>query len=401
MFSSIDTPRFLAVDLYCGAGGTTRGLIDAGGYVIAGVDKDPGCKETYETNNENASIDRQSPLYLCYDMFPQTPDYPEGQHHIVGDALELLIAKYRRLLPDVPLLFAVCAPCQAFTKFIQRNLTDSRSDDRERDRHLISQSLPLIQRFEPDVVITENVAGIRRGRHAPVWKSFKDELQGMGYSIDEGVVCASQFGVPQRRRRSVLLAAKLPLEVGFPSESDQAGTKTVRDAIGHLEPLNPGGMSGDDPNHKCRGVSELNQRRLKSVEPGGSNRGFADTDYGDLTLPCHRRMESRGNRGFMDAYTRLHPDQPAPTITTRFCSISNGRFGHYDPEQPRGLSLREGAILQGFPESYTFLGTSMEANARMIGNAVPPPLAESFADWSISNWEQHRHSLHSQGEVLP
>ena len=399
MNPSTNTPRFLAVDFYCGAGGTTRGLIDAGGYVIAGVDKDRGCQETYETNNKNMTVDQLSPLYLCYDMFPRMHDYPDGQHHLIGDALELRISKYRRVMPEVPLLFTVCAPCQAFTKFVQRNLTDSRSHGRERDRQLISQSLPLIQRFKPDLVITENVAGIRRGRHARVWKSFQDELQGLRYSVSEGVVCASMFGVPQRRRRSVLLAARQPFEIEFPPESDQVDMRTVQEAIGHLQPLPPGGASGTDPNHKCRGVSELNQRRLASVEPGGSNRGFADTEYGDLTLPCHRRMESRGKRGFVDAYTRMHPHQLSPTITTRFCSISNGRFGHYDPVQPRGLSLREGALLQGFPECYMFHGSSMDANARMIGNAVPPPLARFFADWSVSSWERDRYNLHSQREV--
>ena len=399
MNPSTNTPRFLAVDFYCGAGGTTRGLIDAGGYVIAGVDKDGGCQETYETNNQNTTIDQLGPLYLRYDMFPRTHDYPQGQHHLIGDALELRISKYRRAMPEVPLLFTVCAPCQAFTKFVQRNLTDSRSHGRERDRLLISQSLPLIQRFEPDLVMTENVSGIRRGRHAKVWGSFKVELQGLGYSISEEVVCASRFGVPQRRRRSVLLASRQPFEVGFPPNSDQADTKTVREAIGHLQPLPPGGASATDPNHKCRGVSELNQRRLMSVEPGGSNRGFENTDYGDLTLPCHRRMESRGKRGFVDAYTRMHPDQLSPTITTRFCSISNGRFGHYDPAQPRGLSLREGALLQGFPEHYEFRGSSMEVNARMIGNAVPPPLARFFASWSVAGWSLDRSSLDSLQET--
>lgn len=402
MTSPIDTPKFLAVDLYCGAGGTTRGLIDAGGYVIAGVDKDDGCRETYESNNRNTTIDQRSPTYLCYDMFPRTQDYPEGQHHIIGDALEVRINQYRRLVPDVPLLFTVCAPCQAFTKFVQRNLTDSRSRGRERDRQLVSQSLPLIQRFEPNIVMTENVAGIRRGRHARVWKSFKDQLRELGYSITEGVVCASKFGVPQRRRRSVLLASRQSFEFEFPTSLDQEYV-TVSGAIGHLHSLPPGGVSDIDPNHRCRGVSELNQRRLLSVEPGGSNRGFADTTYGDLTLPCHRRMESNGNRGFADVYTRMHPNQPAPTITTRFSSISNGRFGHYDPAQPRGLSLREGAILQGFPESYMFRGPSMEVNARMIGNAVPPPLARYFADWLVEDWKRQRGrpDLHEHRESRP
>ena len=148
---------------------------------------------------------------------------------------------------------------------------------------------------------------------------------------------------------------------------------------------------GDHPsiaNHECRNLTEINRQRLMSVDPGQSNFGFAETPFGDLSLPCHRRLASKGKRGFGDVYTRMNPDRPSPTITTRFHSVSNGRFGHYDVEQVRGLSLREGAALQSFNESYTFYGDGMDAIARMIGNAVPPKLSSYMAKWLLDLWEE-------------
>ena len=120
------------------------------------------------------------------------------------------------------------------------------------------------------------------------------------------------------------------------------------------------------------------------MAPGEPNFGFAD----DLALPCHRRLDVKGKRGFGDVYTRVHPDRPAPTITTRFHSVSNGRFGHY--EQDRGLSLHEGALLQSFPPGYEFHAEGMDTAARMIGNAVPPKLAECLARHLYDAWREEQ-----------
>src|SRR5262245_24941742 len=105
-------PRFLAVDFFCGAGGTTRGLIDAGGYVIAGIDKDPRCRKTFEENNINETIDRAVPRYLGLDVFPRSPSYPHGQQRKLFQALDFWLHHYRRKARNTPLLFAICAPCQ-------------------------------------------------------------------------------------------------------------------------------------------------------------------------------------------------------------------------------------------------------------------------------------------------
>ena len=118
VLNALDIPQFLAVDFYCGAGGTTRGLLDAGGYVIADIDKDAGCHDTYVLNNTNEKLDGDAPAFLALDMFPFSDDYPQGQQHEVLQKLEWLIPKYRSEAPGVPLMFAICAPCQSFTKFV-------------------------------------------------------------------------------------------------------------------------------------------------------------------------------------------------------------------------------------------------------------------------------------------
>ena len=390
--NALDMPKFLAVDFYCGAGGTTRGLLDAGGYVIAGIDKDEGCHDTYVLNNPNETLDGDDPAFLALDMFPFTDDYPQGQQHEAWQKLEWLIPMYRAEAPDVPLLFAICAPCQAFTKFVQRRMTTDRAEGRERDQNLLEQTIPFITQFQPEMVISENVASIKTGKLSHVWSEFQGKLRTLGYAVGEGSVCASRFGVPQYRRRSVLIAYKSErivdsvLNPMVPHHDPDARQSSASEAIGHLPPLEAGAERAGTANHVCRNLTEVNRHRLMSVEPGEPNFGFAETPFGDLSLPCHHRLADKGKRGFGDVYTRIHPDRPAPTITTRFHSVSNGRFGHY--EQVRGLSLREGAALQSFPDDYEFYGEGMDGIARMIGNAVPPKLSEYMADWLVRLWQE-------------
>ena len=387
-----DIPDFLAVDFYCGAGGTTRGLIDAGGYVIAGIDKDPACRETYQRNNRNRFLDRAEPEFLQKDMLPRSPGYPDGEQEEILDALQELTARRQSQCDNAPLLFAVCAPCQSFTKFVQPNMTAERIAGRERDRNLLAQAVVFIREFGPDMVLSENVAGVERGAHGAVWKNFQNELRDLGYRVGAAEVNASRFAIPQRRRRAIIIAAKTPrpertgMNLPVPAGSD-AKPPTVKETIGKLPPLPAGGRDDRIPNHQSRNLSDLNRRRLQAVAPGQPNFGFND----ELALPCHRRLDRKGKRGFGDVYTRVHPDRPAPTITTRFHSVSNGRFGHYDEKQARGLSLREGALLQSFPQDYEFLADGMDAVARMIGNAVPPVLARRMAEHLYSEW-RNEHS---------
>lgn len=393
MLNFTDFPEFLAVDFYCGAGGTTRGLLDAGGYVIAGIDKDEGCRATYQRNNRNITLDGIEPAFLDLDMFPASSDYPQGQQFQVWDRLVELIPHYRDMAPGAPLLFAICAPCQSFTKFVQRRMTADRAYSRDRDRNLLTQTIGFIEQFQPEMIISENVASIGRKQYQKIWADFEQQVGNLGYRTGKGGVCASRFGIPQYRRRSILIAIRkerdsnLDFNLPIPNHDSDARTSlSVEEAIGHLPVIQAGEKCVSVPNHVCRNLTEVNRLRLQSVKPGEPNFGFAESPFGDLSLPCHRRLDTKGKRGFGDVYTRVHPGRPAPTITTRFHSISNGRFGHYDEAQVRGLSLHEGAILQSFPDNYEFYGDGMDTIAKMIGNAVPPKLSAYMAKWLLGLW---------------
>lgn len=385
-------PEFLAVDFYCGAGGTTRGLLDAGGYVVAGIDNDGECQETYQHNNTNWSLDAAAPVFLEKDMFPSSADYPNGQQDEAIATLGELIPRYREMAKSVPLMFAICAPCQSFNKFVQRRLTEDRISDRDREQDLLAQTLGFIERFQPELIVSENVATIRRGQYRQIWESFQFELRGLGYAVGEGTVCASRFGVAQHRRRSIMLAYRGAqgsislFDLPIPYRDPEAPQLSAVDALQHLPSLQAGESCNEISNHTCRNLTEINRLRLKSVKPGEPNFAFAESEFGDISLPCHRRLKDKGKLGFGDVYTRMHPNRPSPTITTRFHSISNGRFGHYDVRQVRGLSLREGAALQSFGDDYRFFGSGMDTIAKMIGNAVPPKLSAFMAKWVLGLW---------------
>jgi DNA (cytosine-5)-methyltransferase 1 len=392
-------PRFLAVDFFCGAGGTTRGLIDAGGYVIAGIDKDARCQETYVENNINATVDRLPARFLNFDIFPRKPDYPEGQQRQLFKALEDLIAYYRDKVPGVPLLFAICAPCQPFTRLSRKAMSDARVEKRARDMNLLREACRFVRKFQPDLVLSENVAGIGDPKYGGIWEDFQHKLDLLDYVTGSKVVCTSRFGIPQYRKRSILMAVQrsvvrperfadlMGTELMVPEADPNAPLLSVADAIGHLPPIGAGAAHETLPNHRTRGLSELNFKRLSAAKPGESNAYMAETKHGDLSLGCHQRVNRKFNtRCFSDVYTRMHPDRPSPTITTKCHSISNGRFGHHDVTQVRGLSLLEAAILQSFPEDYLFYPRDeVEPVARMIGNAVPPKLARFFAGYLVNS----------------
>lgn len=391
-------PRFLAVDFFCGAGGTTRGLLDAGGYVIAGIDKETRCKETYVENNSNGRLDGAKPQYLEYDIFPKTAVYPQGQQAELTSTLDSLITRYRTS-PSIPLLFAICAPCQPFTTLARKELSETRKEKRERDSNLLSEAAKFVDRYRPEMVLSENVAGIGDPRYGGIWTEFQTELVRLGYHVGARQVCASNFGIAQKRKRSILLAVRSDLigdgrqspddaaqALVVPEFDPAAVPMSVERAIGHFPALGAGEAHPDIPNHRTRSLSPLNLKRLAAAKPGESNLYLEATEYGDLSLDCHRRVNARlADRCFTDVYTRMRPDRPSPTITTRSHSISNGRFGHYDQAQLRGISLREAAALQSFRDDYVFYPTNMiEPISRMIGNAVPPKLARFFGDYLAS-----------------
>jgi DNA (cytosine-5)-methyltransferase 1 len=384
------------VDFFCGAGGTTRGLIDAGGYVVAGVDKVSDCKKTYEANNLN--VDNTNARFLTRDVFAKTEDYQDGELEELCEELQDVLGPVQKQYPGVPTLFAICAPCQPFTNIARNKLTDERAEGRAKDRDLLNQTIDYIDRFSPELILAENVQGIQNPKYGGQWERFSDALEQRGYIVGSTLADTSKFGVPQMRKRSIMLAVHKSIYNGahsvleedkerlfIPSNDGSGIIKTAWDAISHFPPLEAGGSDASIPNHSCSNLSKENMKRLSMLEPGQSNLIFMGTD---LELACHARLRSKGaenKTGFSDSYTRMAKDRPAPTITTKCFSFTNGRYGH--PEQMRAISVREAAAIQTFPDDYKFYANSIQKTAKMVGNAVPPKLAEFFGRFLMETVE--------------
>ncbi|MEY8840999.1 DNA cytosine methyltransferase, partial [Cribrihabitans sp. XS_ASV171] len=258
-----------------------------------------------------------------------------------------------------------CAPCQPFSSYKQRYEEDPQWA-------LVPRFGEIAAECRPDYVSMENVPRLLEYKDGAIFETFKSLLEAEGYGVWYSVVNAADYGVPQSRRRLVLVAAK---NGGLaPPETWTSSAVTVKEAIGHLPPLAAGEISDTDPLHRSSSLSEKNVQRIRASRPGGSWKDWPD----ELVAACHKKSTGRT---YPSVYGRMSWDTPSPTITTQSYGFGNGRFGH--PEQDRAISLREAAILQSFPEDYKFLPPdrkiSMKEVGRWIGNAVPVKLAESIA----------------------
>jgi DNA (cytosine-5)-methyltransferase 1 len=330
------------VDLFCGVGGLTHGLRRAGINITAGIDIDPACAYPYEVNNKARFLE--------------------------WDVAELDPERLQSLFPQRGLkLLAGCAPCQPFSTYSR----SGRGRQNESKWPLLLSFGRLVQALQPDLVTMENVPQILDHE---VFQGFLQSLK--GYSTWWSTVECSSLGVPQTRKRLVLLASKLgnaDLDVGMAAQ--EGGSRSVRDTIGLLPPIEAGGTFADDPLHTAPTLSALNMRRIQASHPGGSWRDWPV----DLQAACHRRSTGAT---YPSVYGRMSWDQPAPTITTQCFGYGNGRFGH--PEQDRAISLREAAMLQTFPRDYAFTPPSSKVRfnrlGRLIGNAVPVRLGEVIGE---------------------
>lgn len=348
-----------AIDLFCGAGGVTRGLLDAGIDVVAGFDIDISLKKVYEENNI-----RKNGLKVQY--------FDKKVESITKkDIYNLIGSKTVRKTNKEKFLLAGCAPCQPFSL-----KNKNRYNKQDHRRTLITYFADLVKETKPDFVFMENVAGLQNLEPDNL-KYFTDILDDEGFSWKTKIVNALHYGVPQNRKRFVLLASK-ENEVEIPDgeyDGISKSYKTVGDVIQDLPPLSAGKEYLDIPNHKCANLSDLNKIRLKATPKNGGSR----TSWRkNLWLKCHQDEKGNPKQGHGDVYGRMSWEKPAPTLTTKFNSITTGRYAH--PEQNRAISLREGALLQSFPENYIFYG-NMQAVARQIGNAVPPKMAEAFGKY--------------------
>jgi DNA (cytosine-5)-methyltransferase 1 len=328
------------VDLFCGAGGLTHGFILEGLAVVAGIDLDPTCRFPYEANNQTRFVEH--------------------------DIRKVTAAELKALLGNTELkVLAGCAPCQPFSTYAQRYELDGK-DGKWR---LLYEFARLAKGAKPDVITMENVPTVAKHE---VFHDFVDTLERLGYNVWFDVVDSSSYGVPQMRRRMVLLAS-LHGDITM-VEPTHLKPKTVRQAIGRLRPLRAGEAAPGDKLHVTSMLSEKNLQRIRVSKPGGTWRDWPD----HLIADCHR---AESGRTYPGVYGRMEWNKPAPTMTTQCYGFGNGRFGH--PEQDRAISLREAAILQSFPRNYAFVPDDGEVSfkvlGRLIGNAVPVDLGRAIA----------------------
>ena len=338
----------VAIDLFCGAGGLSYGMKQAGIVISVGIDIDPACRHPFEANVRAKFYEKDltelSPMFVA-SLFPE-------------DSIRVL---------------AGCAPCQPFSAYTK-------------GRHIPKHQWQLLHEFGdvvessyPEIVTMENVP--RLTKH-PVFEHFLAVLDGAGYRYNYEVVRCAEYGVPQSRGRLVLLASRLGDIHLLPPNCAYSEFVTVEETIRHLGELKAGNTSSSDPLHKSSGLSPRNLQRIRESRPGGT---WRDWDKG-LQAPCHTRETGRT---YPSVYGRMRWDQPAPTITTQFHGYGNGRFGH--PTQDRAISLREGALLQTFPEDYSFVPEGEVVHispvARLIGNAVPVKLGEAIGRSIVAHVE--------------
>lgn len=344
----------IAVDFFCGCGGMTAGLIKAGIEVRLGLDMDSLCRDTYEQNN-------------CVPF--ETADIREISKNRIRDAIG---TRKKR-----PLLFAGCAPCQPFSKVRKSGFK------KHPDVDLLSHFLKFVLAFRPHFVLCENVPQMFNGKNGNhVAMSFLKSLRSAGYVTDMAVVNAADFGVPQNRRRLVVMASRVCGIVKIPVGPTKGIPQSVREAIEDLPPLAAGERYNTVPNHWASNLSAMNLARIRSVPKDG---GDLRTLPVELRPPSRRDFSKYGHGGFFDVYGRMKWSEPAPTLTTRCISYSNGRYGH--PEQDRAISVREAARLQSFDDSYVFHTSVINDAAKMIGNAVPVNMAFHLAKGLLTGSE--------------
>lgn len=329
-------------DFFSGCGGTSAGLRKAGLNPVLAVDFDASALETFAHN------------------FPNAVPILSDIRRLGTSDIEHLFDRNRKK----PVLICACAPCQPFSKQNrQKKPLDTRVS-------LLSHLSRFVNRFRPELLLVENVPGLkgRAGDPDSPLAELIAMLKELGYEYDTQIVFAHDYGVPQSRRRLIVVASLLgPIKV--PQATHGKGRephRTVKDAIGWLPPLEAGCSDTSLPNHQAANLVAINIERIRASRPGGNWSDWPE----HLRLACHSKVD-----GYSDVYGRLEWDRPAPALTTRCTSYSNGRYGH--PEQDRAISAREAACLQTFDIDFEFIGNKVSV-AKQIGNAVPVRLAEAI-----------------------
>lgn len=343
---------FEVVDLFCGIGGLSYGLKCKGMKILAGYDLDWTCKYAYETNTGGSFNYRDVKT-------------------IKGEEISELYSKKDNIIR----VLAGCAPCQPFSSYAFKN------KDKDKEKYdLLYEFGRLVEEVKPDIVTMENVTQIVNFKLKPVLQDFIDKLHSLGYKVDVQKVYCPDYGIPQTRKRLVLLASRYGEIELIPKTHTKDNYKTVKDVIGNLPPLLSGETDSIDPLHRCIALTPINMRRIQATPYGGSWHNWPE----DLILDCHKK---KGGKTYGSVYGRMEWDKPAPTMTTQCTGLGNGRFGH--PIQNRAISVREAALIQTFPQTYKFFpderDVSITVASRYIGNAVPPKLGEVIAQSIIAH----------------
>ena len=333
-----------AIDLFCGLGGLSLGLKRAGIDVLSGIDVDNRCEKYYRE-------------------LVGAPFLQQDIRDVSSNAIASIFQDHRfRVL-------LACAPCQPFSGY------STRTQSRDLRWDLLTDVARIIRESRPDVVSVENVD---RLQHMEVWQNFLSHLAKAGYSTSWKVLDCADYGVPQHRNRLVMLASRFG-QIELPPVRTRNAFVSVRQAIGHLDAIPNGATNPTDPMHVARSLTAVNLSRIKHSRPAGTWRDWPN----ELRVACHTRTTGRT---YPSVYGRMAWEAPSPTITTQFYGYGNGRFGH--PDQDRALSLREGLLLQTFPETLQMISKDGQPNfnlvGRLIGNAVPPALGQAIGE-TIAN----------------
>jgi DNA (cytosine-5)-methyltransferase 1 len=352
------------IDLFCGIGGLSYGFVKEAFDVVAGIDNEASCKYIYEENNH--------------------------AKFIAKDIRDVSSNEIQTLFNNAEIRILVgCAPCQPFSSYAFKSPDHSEEDAKKSKWGLLYEFARLIKDTMPEIISMENVPGLAKFDKADVFKGFLKVLADSGYHTDYKIVDCPKYGIPQQRKRLVLLASRLGV-INIMSEthtSPQSYVK-VKDIIGHLEPLVSGEISSKDPIHRAAKLSDKNLLRIKQSKQGGTWRDWDE----NLVLDCHKK---KTGKSYGSVYGRMRWDEPAPTMTTFCTGIGNGRFGH--PEQDRAISLREAALIQTFPEDYKFAESpdkiSMTKLSTFIGNAVPVDLGRVIAKSIKFHLENYNTSM--------
>ena len=330
-----------AFDFFCGAGGLTRGLLNAGIQVLAGIDNDAGLKLTYETNNVPSD-------FLCksirdINITSLRTEYGVGKHDTV--------------------LYAACTPCQPFSTLNRMKGKDDRKE-------LLLAFADLVEISPPDFILVENVPGLKTAHGKEVYEKFLASITRAGFMHRYAeALDAGKYGVPQVRKRFIMIASRRGVVVA-PKQSDV--TAKVEDYIRKYPPLKAGDDAVAYPNHEARPLKPHHKAIVMAVPKDGGSR--CDVLDQSILLKCHQNKPEVHR----EVFGRMAWGKQAPTLTSRCTDVYCGRFTH--PDQDRGISLREAAALQTFSDDYVFHGESYIHLSRQIGNAVPVKFAQRLGE---------------------